>query len=69
VALWPAIAAYGVAVDLRAADIFLENGVHIETGPHKNAIQQTFGSRQYFDRVIRSDCFSLRKSRHSQGDD
>src|SRR5690606_34511947 len=24
---------------LRAADIFLENGVHIETGPHKHAIQ------------------------------
>src|SRR5262249_28670987 len=27
---------------LRAADIFLENGVPIETGPHKHAIQQTF---------------------------
>ncbi len=27
---------------LRAADIYLENGVHIETGPHKHAIQQTF---------------------------
>jgi hypothetical protein len=27
---------------LRAADIFLENGVTIETGPHKHAIQQTF---------------------------
>ncbi len=27
---------------LEAADIFLENGVHIETGPHKHAIQQTF---------------------------
>jgi len=27
---------------LRAADICLENGVHIETGPHKHAIQQTF---------------------------
>ncbi|MFD0688181.1 catechol 2,3-dioxygenase [Actinomadura fibrosa] len=27
---------------LRAADIFLDNGVHIETGPHKHAIQQTF---------------------------
>jgi catechol 2,3-dioxygenase len=27
---------------LRAADIFLENGVFIETGPHKHAIQQTF---------------------------
>ena len=27
---------------MRAADIFLENGVHIETGPHKHAIQQTF---------------------------
>jgi catechol 2,3-dioxygenase len=26
---------------LRAADIFLENGVYIETGPHKHAIQQT----------------------------
>ena len=26
---------------LRAADIFLENGVHIETGPHKHAIQGT----------------------------
>jgi catechol 2,3-dioxygenase len=27
---------------LQAADIFLENGVHIETGPLKHAIQQTF---------------------------
>ena len=27
---------------LRAADLFLENGVHIETGPHKHAIQGTF---------------------------
>lgn len=27
---------------LRAADIFLENGIHIETGPHKHAIQGTF---------------------------
>lgn len=27
---------------LRAADIFLENGVHIEQGPHKHAIQGTF---------------------------
>ena len=27
---------------LRAADIFLEAGVPIETGPHKHAIQQTF---------------------------
>ena len=27
---------------LRAADIFLENGVHIETGPHTHAIQGTF---------------------------
>ena len=27
---------------LRAADIFLEHGVHIETGPHKHAIQGTF---------------------------
>jgi catechol 2,3-dioxygenase len=27
---------------LRAADIMLENGVFIETGPHKHAIQQTF---------------------------
>lgn len=27
---------------LEAADVFLENGVHIETGPHKHAIQQTF---------------------------
>ena len=27
---------------LQAADIFLENRVHIETGPHKHAIQQTF---------------------------
>ncbi|MET8851517.1 catechol 2,3-dioxygenase [Amycolatopsis sp. NPDC004625] len=27
---------------LRAADIALDNGVHIETGPHKHAIQQTF---------------------------
>jgi catechol 2,3-dioxygenase len=36
-----------IAVDtreeiLRAADIYLENGVFIETGPHKHAIQQTF---------------------------
>ena len=36
-----------VAVDtreeiLRAADIYLDNGVYIETGPHKHAIQQTF---------------------------
>lgn len=27
---------------LIAADIFLENGVFIETGPHKHAVQQTF---------------------------
>lgn len=27
---------------LRAADVFLENGVFIETGPHKHAIQGTF---------------------------
>jgi catechol 2,3-dioxygenase len=27
---------------LRAADLALEHGVHIETGPHKHAIQQTF---------------------------
>jgi catechol 2,3-dioxygenase len=27
---------------LQAADIFLENGVFIETGPHKHAVQQTF---------------------------
>lgn len=27
---------------LRAADIFLEHGVFIETGPHKHAVQQTF---------------------------
>jgi catechol 2,3-dioxygenase len=27
---------------LQAADVFLENGVHIETGPHKHAVQQTF---------------------------
>jgi catechol 2,3-dioxygenase len=27
---------------LRAADIFLANGVHIETGPHKHAVQGTF---------------------------
>lgn len=27
---------------LRAADIFLENGVFIESGPHKHAVQQTF---------------------------
>ena len=27
---------------LRAADIFLQSGVHIETGPHKHAIQGTF---------------------------
>ncbi|MCC6949028.1 MAG: catechol 2,3-dioxygenase [Bradyrhizobiaceae bacterium] len=27
---------------LRAADIYLDNGVFIETGPHKHAIQQTF---------------------------
>ena len=27
---------------LRAADIFLEAGIKIETGPHKHAVQQTF---------------------------
>jgi catechol 2,3-dioxygenase len=27
---------------LRAADIFLENGIAMESGPHKHAIQQTF---------------------------
>ena len=27
---------------LRAADIFLEHGVVMESGPHKHAIQQTF---------------------------
>jgi catechol 2,3-dioxygenase len=27
---------------LQAADIFLEHGVFIETGPHKHAVQQTF---------------------------
>jgi catechol 2,3-dioxygenase len=27
---------------LRAADICLEHGVYIETGPHKHAVQQTF---------------------------
>ncbi|MEV6160723.1 VOC family protein [Streptomyces sp. NPDC052052] len=27
---------------LRAADLAIDNGVHIETGPHKHAIQQTF---------------------------
>jgi catechol 2,3-dioxygenase len=27
---------------LRAADIFLENKIYIESGPHKHAIQQTF---------------------------
>jgi catechol 2,3-dioxygenase len=27
---------------LRAADVCLEAGVHIETGPHKHAVQQTF---------------------------
>lgn len=27
---------------LRAADIFLENGIHIEYGPYKHAINQTF---------------------------
>ena len=27
---------------LRAADVFLQNRVHIETGPHKHAIQGTF---------------------------
>jgi catechol 2,3-dioxygenase len=27
---------------LQAADVCLENGVYIETGPHKHAIQQTF---------------------------
>ena len=27
---------------LQAADIFLENSVYIETGPHKHAVQQTF---------------------------
>ncbi len=27
---------------LRAADLYLENGIHIETGPHKHAIQGSF---------------------------
>lgn len=27
---------------LKGADVFLENGIHIESGPHKHAIQQTF---------------------------
>ena len=27
---------------LHAADVFLDAGIHIETGPHKHAIQQTF---------------------------
>jgi catechol 2,3-dioxygenase len=27
---------------LKAADIFLENGIHIESGPHKHVINQTF---------------------------
>ena len=27
---------------LKAADIFLENGIYIESGPHKHAINQTF---------------------------
>ncbi|GAA4156145.1 VOC family protein [Leifsonia shinshuensis] len=27
---------------LKGADIFLENGIHIESGPHKHAINQTF---------------------------
>jgi catechol 2,3-dioxygenase len=27
---------------LRAADVLLDAGIHIETGPHKHAIQQTF---------------------------
>jgi catechol 2,3-dioxygenase len=27
---------------LRSADVFLESGIHIESGPHKHAIQQTF---------------------------
>lgn len=27
---------------LKAADIFLENDIHIESGPHKHAINQTF---------------------------
>lgn len=27
---------------LRGADLVLEDGIHIETGPHKHAIQQTF---------------------------
>ena len=27
---------------LRRADVFLDAGIHIETGPHKHAIQQTF---------------------------
>lgn len=27
---------------LKAADIFLENGIHLESGPHKHVINQTF---------------------------
>jgi catechol 2,3-dioxygenase len=37
-----ALAAYTREDILRAADVCLENGIHIETGPHKHAIQQTF---------------------------
>jgi len=29
-------------VGLQGRDLLLENGVHIETGPHKHAVQQTF---------------------------
>jgi catechol 2,3-dioxygenase len=35
-------ATWGRGRRFAAADIFLENGVYIETGPHKHAIQQTF---------------------------
>ena len=33
---------YFLEFAMEMADIFLENGVHIETGPHKHAIQGTF---------------------------
>ena len=41
---------------LRAADIYLENGVHIETGPHKHAIQQTSSSTSTSPAATASSC-------------
>ena len=53
---------------LRAADIFLENGIHIETGPHKHAIQQTFFLYVYdpaADTSLIQRCYEFAAERHA----